>query len=393
MMCKDCQPGAGERRFRSVSRTRTGTRAATVRAWIAAAGIAASSASATYAADETSASREPASIRLWPTAVVTSERVRLEDIAQISTDGRAVNSTLRLCVVSGPIPEGGSTVLTLADVQEAVRVAGIPPTAVLFRGAARCEVSRPRPMISESAKAPTTRPARKATIEAKPPAAPPAETLEALLRQQLAARLADLGGTVSVRFTPAARRALALGPPQYHFRVHDRSDDGLGLVSLAVDVLEDGRVVDTVAIVAEVELIKPVVVARQAVNRGEVIQAKHLMLAERRFTRMRDIGISDMAALVGQEAGKFIERGDMITPHDVRARALIVRNDLVTVTVRRETAVVSMVAKAMENGTYGQTINVRSEATGEPFPVVVTGPRTAEVRSVGPGVEALARGR
>ena len=323
---------------------------------------------------------ESVTIRLWPTAVVTAQAIAMEDLGRVSVSSDALGTIVRACPMGEAPPPGGSTVITLEHVTAALVKAGIHPTQVLIRGSSRCLVSRPAnpPVGGPSTTRPATQPAGEETVE-ESASHPGPGTLEEVVSQHLGAKLAHLGGTPQIRYSPAVQRALALSSPRYAFQLRDRGDQVLGLISLEADVLEGGRIVDTVPIVAEVALNRPVVVARTAINRGQVIKAKNLMLAERRFTRVSDIGLSDLTSLLGQESRRYIERGSMLAARDVQARALVQRGDLVTVWVREGDLVVKSVAKALRPGIYGETIDVKSEATGETFAVTVTGPQTAEV--------------
>ncbi|MBN1490194.1 MAG: flagellar basal body P-ring formation protein FlgA [Phycisphaerae bacterium] len=323
---------------------------------------------------------ESVTIQLWPTAVVTAQELTMEDLGRVSGGSDGLGAIVRACPMGDAPPPGGSTVITLEHVTAALVKAGVHPPQVLIRGSSRCLVSRPAnpPVGGPATTRPATQPAEAEAVEVVASNAEPG-TLEEVVNQHLGAKLVHLGGTPQIRYSPAVQRALALSSPRYEFRLRDRGDQVLGLISLEADVLEGGRVVDTVPIVAEVALNRPVVVARTAINRGQVIKAKNLMLAERRFTRVSDIGLSDLTSLLGQESRRYIERGSMLAARDVQARALVQRGDLVTVWVREGDLVVKSVAKALRPGIYGETIDVKSEATGETFAVTVTGPQTAEV--------------
>jgi flagella basal body P-ring formation protein FlgA len=340
----------------------------------------------------------PAVVRLWPTAVVTEDHVRLADLGRIDCDDATLLETLRACVVC-PSPAGGaSTVLSLADVSAALRAAELNPARVKLCGASRCEVSRPQrpapaPAVgtagSDSITAPAPTSQAAAQAEARVDALldrlePEPGTLEAFVTRHLATKLEALGGRPQIRFSPAARGALALASPTYQFRIRDANDNLLGLVSLEVDVVDAEGAVQTVPILAEVSLIRSVVVARTAINRREGIKPKHLMLAERQFLRVSDIGLTDLAALYGQQACRFIAPGTMLTARDVKARALIQRGDIVTVWARQGDLVIKTVAKAQADGVYGEEIEVKNVSTGEAFPVTVTGPRTAELARTSP---------
>lgn len=384
MMCKDCRMTV-KQRFHSVcaANRRTGW-AVTLRNGLPVA-VLALGASLSVAQNTPVSSNDiqtPVAVRMWQTAVVLEDRVRLEEIAQVSSGEDATVAAVRACPIVAAPPPGGSTIITLSDVTKAMAASGINPTRVLIRGAARCQVSRPADVPRRTP--PATQPAAVAAKGDSPTSRPVADapavpgTLEEAVRNFLEAKLANLGGSVQVRFGPAARKALSLSSPAYTFRVRQRDGENMGLVALEVDVLENGQVADTVPIVCEVAILKSVVVARTPINRGELIEAKHLMLMERRFVRISEIGVTELQPVIGQECTRFVERGGMLAVRDVKARSLVKRGDLVTVWARNGDLVVKSVAKALGAGTYGESIQAKNEATGEIFPITITGPQTAE---------------
>jgi flagella basal body P-ring formation protein FlgA len=406
MMCKDCihaEPGRRSDLSIAFSRKIEGVAAACAPLVIAAIFALASGGALAEEPPTTPASPappaaptapSPISVQLWPTAVVTTDHVTLDDVSRVTQGEKAFTDALRLCEVAATPPAGSSTVITIDDVATALSRAGINPTRVILRGSSRCQIMHPgqpastRPASAARKTAPktaTTRPVGRGAALAGPASAVRVDlgeaepgTLGAAVRQYLAARVADRGGSTEIRLSPAVQRAMALSSPTYEFRIRPRDNDVLGLVALEADVFEGGKLVETVPIVAEVTLVKAVVVARSAINRGEIIQAKHLMLAERWFSKLSDIGISDLQSLIGQEANRYIENGAMLAARDVRARPLVKRGDIVTIWVRQGDLVIKSVAKALRAGTYGELIDVKNEATGETFAVTVTGPQTAE---------------
>ncbi len=397
MMCKDCQhAGHGRRGGRTIASPGRVGRLAAWRARFATVFVAALCGAAGARAGESGAAdvgaTAPVTVQLWPTAVVTSERTTLDDVGRILPGDEATVRMLRACEVAVTPPAGSSTVITLEDVAAALARAGISPARVILRGSSRCQIVHPadadattRPAgRAANGRGAATRPAREgasAEGSASRGSNRPAETgtLGAALEQYLAARLADQGGTPEIRFSPAVQRAMALSSPAYEFRIRQRGNDVLGLVSLEADVFEGGKLVETIPVVAEVALVRTVVVARSAINRGEIIQAKHLALAERRFSRLADVGISDLQSVIGQEANRYIENGAMLTARDIRARPLVKRGDIVTVWVRQGDLVIKSAGKALRAGTYGEMIDVKNESTGEVFLAAVTGPQTAEI--------------
>jgi flagella basal body P-ring formation protein FlgA len=59
----------------------------------------------------------------------------------------------------------------------------------------------------------------------------------------------------------------------------------------------------------------------------------------------------------------------------VDAVPLVKMNQLVTVQLTQGSIQLTSVARAMENGAFGQTIKVKNEVTRDVFEIVVTGPQ------------------
>ena len=54
---------------------------------------------------------------------------------------------------------------------------------------------------------------------------------------------------------------------------------------------------------------------------------------------------------------------------------------------------VKIVARAIDGGSYGQTIRVKNETTREMFRAMITGPQTASVNPVTPASDPVAMGQ
>jgi flagella basal body P-ring formation protein FlgA len=141
--------------------------------------------------------------------------------------------------------------------------------------------------------------------------------------------------------------------------------------------------------------LKRVVVSRRPINRGTTVKNGDLALEEREFNNENALGTVDLACLVGNQARRFIPRGHLVATRDVKPLPLVNRNDLVDVYVVFGQHQMKTVAKAMEPGSYGETIQVKSTSTGERFFVTVTGPGTTKLgdppRKSGKGLKRLAK--
>jgi flagella basal body P-ring formation protein FlgA len=334
-------------------------------------------------------------VRIYPTATVNADQVMLSDVAQLTGEGAQLAATWSLTAAPAP---GQHAAIDLDSVQKALIRKGINPSTWVFRGASRCRISRPVQIrgttetITEQVLTPATcprlasgaanRPVTTAPAEAAAspaPSGPDPDTLEGAIHQHIAGRLAKYGGRPAIQVSPSLRDLLHLSRPAYDFTITDASDRLLGLVPLQVTILREGKVEQDRSILTEVSLVKPVVVATGPINRGQTIQSNDITLRDQTFDRSERIGASDLNAFVGQRAVRFINNDEMVTAKDVESVPLIVRNDLVSVTMRRGAVTIKGVAKALSSAGYGQSVELRNEASKQSFLAVVTGPKTAEM--------------
>jgi flagella basal body P-ring formation protein FlgA len=80
---------------------------------------------------------------------------------------------------------------------------------------------------------------------------------------------------------------------------------------------------------------------------------------------------------VGQQAARELKPGTVLTARMIDPVQLVKTGQYVTISLDQGAVRIKTVARAMENGCYGQTIRVKNEATKEVFQVVVTAPQTA----------------
>jgi len=322
-------------------------------------------------AEGTSAGPTWPTVRIWPEAVVQADRVKLADLASVTGLARSEAEAMLQVEVGLAAKPGQARRISIDEIRKALTAGGVNLAAVCLVGAAECRVYR--------AKAAEERPdSRRQAEKRTAPVEPSRNTLASAVRRFLQQRLAHLGGKVEVRFGAAGKAALGICGKDVTFRVRPRGNALLGLVAMDADVLEGGRLVKTVPIVAEVALLRRVAVARRAINRGAVIRNEDVRLEERRFRRLERIGLTDVAAAVGQQAKRYIARGEMIDARDIRPLPLVKRGDYVTVWLKRGGLVIRGSAKALQSGTYAQRIEVRAEPGGQVYTAVVTGPKTVQ---------------
>lgn len=365
-----------------------GTEAHTI--LLATALIAAAGAMPAHAGDE---------IRIWPTATVTGDHVRLADVAELRGFDPVLRDRLsRLIVVPAPRP-GAEILIRADDLRRAVANAGANMASTGVRGAARCRVSKPRPPraqrsvvarpVARPKKSPDRRsvdkPVRRPDESRRSPASDE-NTLEYRLRQYILARAPEYDGRIEVGFAAEDRATLALREPGFRFSIQPlaRSDalGGVGKSQYSVDIFKDDALAETVTVDVDVTLHRDVVVARRAINIGETIGARHIRIESRRFEDASKAGITGIAAVLGQQSKRFIAKGHMLPPDSIGQRPIVRRGEHVTIWHRGRSLVIKTTGKAATDGALGDRIRVRRDGnrrSRDVIDAVVTGPGTVKL--------------
>ena len=336
-------------------------------------------------------------IRVWPTAEVTSGEVRLADIAALQGFERDALSQLSDLVDHAAPRAGGALLVRASDVRSTLQESGANLASIRIIGAARCEVSKPR-------SARPVRPAVARRRRSKPAAGQGAAgnrgeddrggirrvssggSLESAMLEYIEARVAPKEGRLEVRFGASSRRALELRQSDFRFLIHPseavRSDRRLGLQSYRVDVLRGDDLIETVPVVAEVTLLRDVVVARKPINRGQTIVGRHVQIDERRFDDLSKVGITELSAAIGKQSRRFVRQGQMLSDDSVEIPATVLRGESVTIWHRGSGLQIKTSGKALEAGRLGSRIRVRRDGarrSAEIIDATVTGPGTVEL--------------
>lgn len=369
---------------------------------------------------------EAGTIRVWPTASVTSEFVALGDIAELNGFEPDTAARVAEVVIYGSPRVGTETMLRAEDVRAALVEAGVNLADVSLMGASRCRVTRlaspksARATVDPKHPTPTNRlkkyqprlpehkPAGpKSMTETRPATAhapdrwrktDDGQTLESVLRRHITAGFSRDEGRVEIRFSPTSRKPLAMNVnASDRFRIRARDEKRTGLVSFeilfesanapfmadapkpqatslkAIPTLESPSFVNVgaghaagpkeILVSAEVVVVKDVVVARRPINQGQLITGRDLMLEEHRFDNLNDVGLEDMAAAVGQQSKRFIRQGEMINAKSMASKPLVRRGDLVKIIMSGDGVEIETTGQAQAGGVLGEVIAVRRDGS------------------------------
>jgi flagella basal body P-ring formation protein FlgA len=222
--------------------------------------------------------------------------------------------------------------------------------------------------------------------EAKTSAAedPAVRTLRDVLVEDLSVRLRVPANDIAVNFDPRDEQALHLAEPQFKFNVEPRRVRNLGSVAWDVQVVTEGGKSKKMTVSATARawqrqaLLARPVAFKQVIRESDVSERRILVDA------LHDEPLLEAAQAVGQQAARQMPAGTILTARTVQAVPLARSGQFVTVTLSRGGVRIKTVGRAMGDGSYGQTIKVKNEATKDVYEVVLTGPQEG---SMGPAAD------
>lgn len=383
-----------------------------------------------------------AMLELRGEATIYGGDVKLKQVCRWSTRDAATFAPLADLVVARLDGRRPFKVLDVGAVKQTLADAGVNVALVRFSGPVECTVSRsdvqlgegealehwiqahggggdddaePADEASDAAKVPHAAEAEPQPAALRqPPRAkisagarqsanlPPAEesddsgvrTLRAALLNDLSVRLGLAAADLQVAFDPRDEPALNLAEPAFKFNLDARRVRDLGEVAWDVTVVtETGS--RKVPVRATARAWQRQLLATRPLARGQVIQAGDVTARRALVDRLPPDG-APLAAeqVVGQVAARGIKAGTLITGPLVEAVPLAKVGQFITITLNRGTVRIKSVGKALDPGSYGQTIRVKNEATRDVYQVILTGPQEATMAApdAAPAVDAIAEG-
>jgi flagella basal body P-ring formation protein FlgA len=364
-----------------------------------------------------------ATLELRTEATVLGSEVKLKQVCRWSGADDAVFAPLADLVLLRLPDDQAFGPITLDQIRSTLHDAGVNLAVVRFAGPTTCTVARSDAEVDEQqallewAHAKQTKPQNNDTARtasnrasadvAETQRAPESavadnsdhKTLRDLLTQDLSVRLRVPIEDLHVTFSPKDDQALRLAEPQFKFDIQPKRVRNLGPVAWEVQILTSGGNAGTGA--ASRKSQKMSIAATARAWQRQVVLAKPLAFKQ----TIRDTDVSERRVLVdtlddqtllgpkqviAQQAARELKPGTVMTGKLVQPVPLARTGQFVTVLLSRGGVTIKTVARAMEEGSYGQTIKVKNEGTRDIFEVVLTGPQEA---TLGPAetVEASAR--
>lgn len=208
-------------------------------------------------------------------------------------------------------------------------------------------------------------------------------TLRQVLIADLGARLGENADDLQMHFGIKDEKVLALSEPHFRFQVEPTRARSLGNVNWDVTIIADDGAQQRLNLSATARLWQDQVVIAQPVAMKQVIQETDVTERRTLIDRIDNEALLTRAQVIGNQATRDLKPGIVMTGKLVDPVPLARPGQFVTVTVVSGNVKVKTVARAMEAGTFGQTIRAKNEATKDVYEVVLTGPQTAEMSTGG----------
>jgi flagella basal body P-ring formation protein FlgA len=294
-------------------------------------------------------------LKLRAQATVCSDTVTLGDVLEFGEGSEPlVERIAQEPIVAGRQTPGLTTVIH-EQIAKRLDELGVNVAQVLLGGALQCRILRPTmPQSSRVAQdTPTLLRAPTAAASTGP------RTLADVLRAHVDAELAELGGTAEISFERAGQEFLQLTTPPWEFHVSSNGREKLGLREFHVAIRREGQAQRKAVVLAQVHLVRPVVVARRPLNPGNFVRSDDVGLETRVFEQGGNRGPTRTEEVVGQQVEHFVPAGEPVAVGAIKAGDLVVRTRPVTITGNSAGIQVRLTGIALDSGGYGDTVRVR----------------------------------
>ncbi|MFI4860632.1 MAG: flagellar basal body P-ring formation chaperone FlgA [Phycisphaerales bacterium JB063] len=205
----------------------------------------------------------------------------------------------------------------------------------------------------------------------------PATVREEIMRQ-VSAGLELERGVLEFSFRDNDARLLQRSVVAGRFRVEPAFEIGLGSVSFRVYEYAGTQRRGEFTVRVRVQQRVLAVVAVEPIQRSTIIGRHQVRVREVLIDGGEGFVVDDTALVVGQVAARSLEPGDTVTAGAVQAPLAVRRRAIVDVTYLSNGVRINFAAKALEEGSVGDTIEIEHDTTREQFSAVIIG--TNQVR-------------
>ena len=183
---------------------------------------------------------------------------------------------------------------------------------------------------------------------------------------------------LQISFSAQDEKVLTLAEPIFKFEISPSRARALGNVSWEVTISTD-TASKKVTIQAVARAWQDQVIVARALSMHQPLSASDFTAHRVLVDSLPEHTLLHLDQCAGQEAAEDLQPGTVMTARLVNPIPLVKPGQLVTVNLRRGTIRLRAVARAMEEGSFGQTIRVRNENTRDVLDVTVIGAQEARL--------------
>ena len=314
---------------------------------------------------------DAAEIQLRQRAAPRGGLVLLSDLADVYAVEQDEADELAKTELFPAPPQGAKRFVRLSEIQEALTARGVRLAAHTFSGASQVEVQAAAPL--EARPAP-----RRRELSTSQQGRANRAARDAIQRHLREAAHATADWSVEVELTAEQARAVAECGSKVTASGGAAPWTGEQPFEL---VLGDEARPAALQITATVSLPPSIVVLKQALSRGTVLQEDDLELLPLPSGGREGEYFTTLEEAIGLETTQAVAAGQALAAAMVRPPLLVRRGEAITVYVRARGVRVRTVARARGDGAEGETITVESMTDRKTYLARVTGVQEVEVLS------------
>jgi flagella basal body P-ring formation protein FlgA len=315
---------------------------------------------------------QAAEIRFRQQAECEGPVVRLADVADIITADEAERGALQAVELFAAT--GKRQVLRSRDVQDRLTAAGIKTHLHQFRGAAAIQVL-PCGEGDSISRAPVSKTAMNLARTAA------ADAIAAYLRDSVDAAE---DWAVEIALTSDQARAIASNRRNLDVSGGQAPWTGPQRFTLRLPEAAGGSVL---VIAADVKRAPRLVVATNAIARGQRIRAEDLEYARGKAGTPQRGAFVSIEEVAGKEAARSISAGQVVDEHSLRAALLVKRGDVVDLFARAGGVQIRTKARARDEGSHGDLVNIELLSDRRALLARVCGIQEVEVLAVSASID------
>ena len=154
------------------------------------------------------------------------------------------------------------------------------------------------------------------------------------------------------------------GEPQIRVRRgSSRPLRGPTVLRVGIDV--DGQTLKTMSVTADIRYLRPVLIARYMLGRGEALEESMVEMAERDITTLRNGYFTELALLQDMQTRRSLAEGAVLTRNYVAAIPVVKRGAAVELVARTNRFSATALGEAMQDGGVGERIRVKNSDSGK----------------------------